>query len=74
MQIVHTDNRLITADCDSGKRQIRPLVSESAPYQQACNCLTEMKSVLSPTWVLYTKTDWPTDFDLNLRVMFISDS
>jgi hypothetical protein len=39
MYIVHTDNRLITADCDSGKQQIRPLVTESASYQQACNCL-----------------------------------
>jgi hypothetical protein len=30
MQIVHNDNRLITADCDSGKLQTRPLVRESA--------------------------------------------
>jgi hypothetical protein len=42
MQIVHTDNRLIIADCDSGKEQIRPLVRESAPHQQACNSLTEI--------------------------------
>jgi hypothetical protein len=43
MQIVHTDNRLITADCDSGKRQTRPLVRESGPHQQTCNCLTVIK-------------------------------
>jgi hypothetical protein len=46
MQIVHTDDRFIIADCDSGKRQTRPLVRESAPYQQACNRLTEMKPVV----------------------------
>jgi hypothetical protein len=43
MQIVHTDNRLITAASDSSKRQARPLVRESAPYEQACDCLTETK-------------------------------
>jgi hypothetical protein len=48
MQIVHTDNRLITADCDSGKRQTRPLVRESTPYQQACGSLTEIN-----IWSLY---------------------
>jgi hypothetical protein len=41
MHIVHTDKRFITAK--SGKRQIRPLVRESAPYEQACNCLTVIK-------------------------------
>jgi hypothetical protein len=25
---------------ESGKRQTRPLVRESAPHQQTCNCLT----------------------------------
>jgi hypothetical protein len=25
------------------KRQTRPLIRESAPYQQTCNCLTVMK-------------------------------
>jgi hypothetical protein len=43
MQIVHTDNRLITAECDCGKRQTRPLARESAPHQQASSCLTEIK-------------------------------
>jgi hypothetical protein len=28
MQIVHTDNRLINADCDSGEIHILPLVRE----------------------------------------------
>jgi hypothetical protein len=37
MQIVHTDNGLVTADCDSGKRQTRPFLRESAPHQNTCN-------------------------------------
>jgi hypothetical protein len=41
MHIVHTAKRLITAESD--KRQTRPLVRESAPHQQACNCLTVIK-------------------------------
>jgi hypothetical protein len=62
MEKVHTDNRLITADCDSGKRQTRPLVRESAPHQQTCNCLDSNEDlVLNPGWVLYSKTGWPTD-------------
>jgi hypothetical protein len=48
MRIVFNENRLITADCDSGKRQTRPLVRESAPHQQACSCLTEIKICLKP--------------------------
>jgi hypothetical protein len=44
------------------KRQTRPLVRESAPHQQIRNCLTVKKNlVVSPRWVLYSKTDWPTD-------------
>jgi hypothetical protein len=43
MLIVHTTNRLITADCDSGKRQTRPLVRDSGPHEQACKCLTVIK-------------------------------
>jgi hypothetical protein len=43
MQIVHIDNIRITADCDSGKRQTRPLVRESAPNQETRNCLTVLK-------------------------------
>jgi hypothetical protein len=43
MQIVHTDNRLITADCDSRKRQTRPV-----PHQQILNCLTVIKSGRKP--------------------------
>jgi hypothetical protein len=38
MNIVHTDNRLITAECDSGKRQARPLVRESNPHQETRKC------------------------------------
>jgi hypothetical protein len=37
MYIVHTENSLITADCDSGKRKTRPLVRVRALHQQACN-------------------------------------
>jgi hypothetical protein len=43
MLVTHTDKILITVDCDSGKRQTRPLVRESAPHQQTCNYLTVMK-------------------------------
>jgi hypothetical protein len=47
------------------KRQTRPLVREGAPRNQERNCQTysEWKKnlVVSPGWVLYTKTDWPTD-------------
>jgi hypothetical protein len=45
----HTDNRFIAADCDSGKRQTRPLIRENAPRQQPCNCLDSNKDLaLSP--------------------------
>jgi hypothetical protein len=39
-----TDNRFITADCDSDKWQTSPLDRESAPHQQTCNCLTVITS------------------------------
>jgi hypothetical protein len=42
----------------------RPVLSSEreSPYQQTRNCLTVTKDlVLSPRWVLYSKTDWPTD-------------
>jgi hypothetical protein len=42
MQIVLTDNRLITTDCDSGKRETRPLV-KSAPHQETRNYPTVTK-------------------------------
>jgi hypothetical protein len=61
MQIVHTDNRLITADYDSSKRQTRPLVRESALIKSMQLSDSNKDLVLSLTWVLYTKTDWPTD-------------
>jgi hypothetical protein len=32
LEIVLTDNRLIIADFDSGKRQTRPLVRQNAPH------------------------------------------
>jgi hypothetical protein len=45
------------------KRQTRPLVREGAPQEQDRNyCHTSNKDlVVSPKWVLYSKTDWPTD-------------
>jgi hypothetical protein len=43
MQIVRNGNRLITANRHCGKRQTRPLVRESASYQQIYKCLTEIK-------------------------------
>jgi hypothetical protein len=50
MQIVRTDYRLITADCDPRQRE-RPI---------STNLKTSDRNkdlVLSLTWVLYTKTD-----------------
>jgi hypothetical protein len=61
MQIVHTDKRLNTAE--SGKWQTRPLVRESAPYQQACNCLTVIKIwSYAPDGCLFQDglADWPS--------------
>jgi hypothetical protein len=43
MAIVRTENRHVTIDYVSGKGQIRRLIRESAPYQQACNCLSIKK-------------------------------
>jgi hypothetical protein len=43
MKIVHTDKGITTADYESGKRQTRPLVRESFPHQQACNCQAVIK-------------------------------
>jgi hypothetical protein len=50
------------------KRQTRPLDREGDPRNQERNCqesipYSERKKnlVVSPRWVLYTKTDWPTD-------------
>jgi hypothetical protein len=48
-----------SANC---KRHTRPLVREGAPNPQTRNCHTSNKDlVASPRWVLYSKTDWPTD-------------
>jgi hypothetical protein len=44
------------------KRQTSPLVGENAPHQQTHNCRDSNKNlVVSPRWMLYSKTDWPTD-------------
>jgi hypothetical protein len=41
------------------KRQNRPLVREGASQEQDRNCHTSNKDlVVSPRWVLYSKTDW----------------
>jgi hypothetical protein len=43
------------------KRQIHPLVREGAPHQQTRDYLTVIKNlVVSPRWVFYSKTHWPT--------------
>jgi hypothetical protein len=56
MQIVYTDNRLIiTADCDSVKRQTRPLVRDSAAPRSLQMSDSNKNLVLRPA-----KTDWPT--------------
>jgi hypothetical protein len=41
-------------------RQTRSLVRESAKYQQTHSCVTDKNLVVSPRWVLDTKTYWPT--------------
>jgi hypothetical protein len=44
------------------KSQTRPLVREGAPQEEDRNCHRNNKDlVVSPKWVLYTKTDWPAD-------------
>jgi hypothetical protein len=49
------------------KRQTHPLVREGDPRNYERNCQTysvfrtEKNLVVSLGWVLYTKTDWPTD-------------
>jgi hypothetical protein len=44
------------------KGQTRPLVREGAAQEQDRNCLTCNKDlVVSPRWVLCSKTDWPAD-------------
>jgi hypothetical protein len=44
------------------KGHTRPLVREGAPQEQDCNCHTCNKDlVVSPRWVLCSKTDWPAD-------------
>jgi hypothetical protein len=44
------------------KRQTRPLVREGAQQEQDRHCHTSNKDpVVSPKWVLYSKTDWPAD-------------
>jgi hypothetical protein len=46
----------------NSKRQTRPLVREGARHQQTRNCQALIKNLVeSPRWVLYSKTDWPTD-------------
>jgi hypothetical protein len=44
------------------KRQTGPLVREGAPQEQDRNCHTSNKDlIVSARWVLYSKTEWPTD-------------
>jgi hypothetical protein len=50
-------------DCaGKGQQQTRPLVREDAPQEQDRNSHTSNKDlVVSPKWVLYSKTDWQAD-------------
>jgi hypothetical protein len=61
VQTVLTDNRLITANCDSGRRQTRPLVRERPTSRNPQLSDINKDLVLSPRWVLYSKTDWLND-------------
>jgi hypothetical protein len=57
MQIVRTENRLIIADCDSGKRQTCPLYQRERPTTTSLQLSDSNKDlVLSSRWVLYSKT------------------
>jgi hypothetical protein len=61
MQIVHTDKRLNSADgvwqtTDPSSRQRERPTSTSLQLSNSNKYL-----VLSPRWVLYSKTDWPTE-------------
>jgi hypothetical protein len=68
-QGTRTEERPALARASStSKRQTHPLVREGDPRNQERNCQTysvfrtEKKNlVVIPGWVLYTKTDWPTD-------------
>jgi hypothetical protein len=54
---------LITVYSDSGKRQTRPLVRERERSTSKNLELPDSNKdlVLSPRWVLHSKTDWSTD-------------
>jgi hypothetical protein len=61
MKIAHTDKRLITADwvwqtTDPSSRQRERPTSASLQLSDSNKDL-----VVSPRWVLYSKTDWPSD-------------
>jgi hypothetical protein len=59
--IVHADNRLITADCDSqmtdpsSRQRERPTSTSLQLFD------SNKDPILSSTWVFYSKTDRPTD-------------
>jgi hypothetical protein len=68
MQIVHTGDRLLTTDCDSGKRQTRPLIRVLSTSTNPQLSDSNKDLVLSPRWVLCSKTHWPTDVGRNIRI------
>jgi hypothetical protein len=47
---------------DSKPKPKDPLVREGASQEEDRNCHTSNKDlVVSPKWVLHSKTDWPAD-------------
>jgi hypothetical protein len=51
------------------KRQVCPLVRESAQHEQTRNCETEIKNlVVSPRWVLYSKETGRLTVGRNIRL------
>jgi G:T-mismatch repair DNA endonuclease (very short patch repair protein) len=67
----------LTRASNSCKRQTCPVVRErerereSAAHQQTRNCDSDKDLVVSPKWVLYSKTDWLTvgrNISLRLRL------
>jgi hypothetical protein len=53
--------RVLLLLTESGKRQTRPLVRENPTSTSLQLSDSNKYLVLSPRWVLYSKTDWPTE-------------
>jgi hypothetical protein len=61
MLIVLTDNRFITADCDWQTTDPSSLQRERPTSRNPQLSDSNKDLALSPRWVLYSKTHWPTE-------------